>query len=366
MAKKTAVEKAKGATEAAVEANGKSGGRSTWSGALLVGPISIPVAMFTAARGERISFNMLHSQCRSKVKQSGYYCPCCVEVEVLKDFRYQPSSDLELYNAAVEERARKIEQLKKGEKGPAPIPDVQFIHCAKGEKIIMHQDDANTFALSINVKPTGQKAMLEDEGSIIKGYEITKNSFVVVSKEEIDAQKPDSNSIIQIDKFVPLAQVNPIYFEASYYLAADEAVKNKSYSVLREGLVQRKVAAVGKVTMRQYENVVFILAHPDGGMIAYTAYLSDEIKQIRFQQPAAVSDAEREAVCGFIDAMTDDLNMSEYKDAYRENLMAMIAAKQEHRELPQLIAKPKPVQSDNLLEMLQTSTALAKKKKTAA
>ena len=62
MSKAKAEPKAKVATEAAVEASGRSSSRTTWSGSLLVGPISIPVAMFTAARGERISFNMLHDR----------------------------------------------------------------------------------------------------------------------------------------------------------------------------------------------------------------------------------------------------------------------------------------------------------------
>jgi DNA end-binding protein Ku len=128
---------------------------------------------------------------------------------------------------------------------------------------------------------------------------------------------------------------------------------------LREGLIRRKVAAIGKVCMRQTENIVFILPHPDGGLVAYTAYLADEIRQIKFGTPAPVSDAEASAVCNFIDAMTEDLNMSQYQDEYRVRLAALIQAKQEGKALPEEAPKPKPVQSDNLLEMLTTSTAMA-------
>lgn len=332
---------------------------------LQVGPISIPVAMFTAARGERISFNMLHSRCRSKVSQAGYYCPCCVEVMALEDFSYQPAVDLVAYKAAIKSRKEAVGKLKKGD---APIPEiapVPVIEVAKGEIVVMHIDDVNNFELSTKIKNTENVAMVQKD-DIIKGYEVTKNNFVVVSADEIAAQKPQSGSAIQFQKFIPLSQLNPIYFESSYYLAPDDNVRSKSYSVLREGLRSRGVAIVAKVTMRQSESVVFIVAHPDGGMIAYTAYLADEVRQISFQS-TEVSDAERDAVSRFIDAKTSDLNMSEYRDSYRENMTALIQAKQEHRELPAVEQlKPKPPVSDNLIEMLNASVEMEKQKKKSA
>ena len=80
-----------GAHSAGIEADGGMG-KKTWTGSLMVGVINIPVAMFAAARGERIGFNMLHKLCKSKVKQSGYYCRCCVEVQAVEAFEFTPGN----------------------------------------------------------------------------------------------------------------------------------------------------------------------------------------------------------------------------------------------------------------------------------
>ena len=295
----------------AIEANGKSAGHKSWTGVLMLGPITIPTAMYVAGRAEGISFNMLHRECKQKIKQVGYYCPCCVEVRVLEDFSYR--------TAAV--TAEQVKNAQEPEK----------IFCKKGETVIMHADDFGIWSLKNKVEATGNAALVEGD-YILKGYEVSKGSFVTISKDEITALKPESGASIKIETFVPQAQVNPIYFESSYYLAPDDVGK-KSYSVLREGLIRRKVAAIGKVCIRQTENVIFILPHPDGGLVCYTAYLADEIRQIKFPAPAAVSNEEASAVCNFIDAMTDDLDMAQYKDEYRERLAALIQAKQEGKTL---------------------------------
>ena len=264
-----------------------------------------------------------------------------------------------------EDQIKAMENLKKGQTPPPPIPEVPFIIAKKGDTIIMHQDDANSFELSMKVEQTGQAAMVAKE-SIIKGYEVSKNNYVVITPEEIAAQKPASGTTIQFEKFIPLAQLNPIYFESSYYIGPDDNVKSKSYSVLQKGLKAKGVAMVGRVTMRQTENVVFIVAHPDGGLVAYTAYLADEVHQIKFQT-MDVSDAELEAVGQFIEAKTGDLAMSEYRDTYRENMAKLIEAKLENRELaPVEIPKPNvPDSSQNLIDLLKASAAIAQKQKAA-
>lgn len=339
-----------------IEANGKSAGHKSWSGGLMLGPITIPVAMFVAGRAESISFSMLHRECRQQIKQVGYYCPCCVEAKVVADFSYVSSLAATEYANAV------AAAVDKDDEELVPPIEPQKIICKKGETVIMHGDDFTSWSLKGKVEATGNAALVEGD-YVVKGYEMTKNSFVIIDKEEIKALKPESGASVHIETFVPQDQVSPIYFESSYYLGPDEAVSRKSYSVLREGLIRRKVAAIGKICMRQTENLVFILPHPDGGLIAYTAYLADEIRQIKFPQPTPVSDEEAKAVCNFIDAMTEDLDMGKYKDDYRERLTALIQAKQEGKTLPAEVAKPKPVQSDNLLEMLTASTIAARQKK---
>jgi DNA end-binding protein Ku len=365
--------------DAGFDAEGRMGKKS-WSGSLMIGAISIPVALYAAAREERVNFNMLHAVCHGRVKQAGYYCPCCVEVEALIDFVFTPKS-FKPNNPCSEHSPVVLENGKPKKGCLACIAEAQEHVLAErvvkaGERLIMHSEDAEFQAelrflhngdTVAHVRLTDNAAMIEKD-DIVKGFEVSKDNYTVITKEEIDSQKPESGSAINIESFAAIAQINPIYFQSSYYLPADAAVKNKSYSVLREGLLARKVAAVGKICMRSKEDVIFIFPHPDGGLVAYTAYLADEIRQVAFQKPAEVSDKELAAVTNFIDAMTEPLEMGRYEDAYRKNIMALIEAKQEGKEAPKLVAKPKAVQSDNLLEMLQASAAIAReqrKKKTA-
>lgn len=351
MAKKTATTKA----EPKIKAEGTTGSK-TWSGHITTGPISIPVAMYAAARGERVSFNMLHDLCQQKVKQVGYYCPCCVEVKVLKDFKYVPERELAAYKNQL------AEAKVKGRSSTLISKPREMAH-KKGELIIMHADDVTMLSLEEKIERSEGLAMVGGDQTL-KGFEVAKDSFVTFTKEELDGLKPESASMIEVDKFVKAEEVHPIYFESSYYLPADEAVKNKSYSMLRAGMIATGTVAVGQVCVRQSANTVFIYPHPDGGLIAYTAYLADEIRQVAFQKPADISSEELAAVTAYINAKTSSLDMADYHDTYRENVTKMVEAKQKGEPIKAVEQpKPKVESSDNLIEMFKASTAIALEKK---
>lgn len=361
MAKKTEAKKVVPKAKLEPEANGHdaaiaASGKTTtkvWTGALMLGPISIPVAMYAAARAESISFNMLHSMCHGQVKQVGYYCPCCVEVEALADFKYQSGH-------AVLEYSKVIDALPSTTKQADFPPEPPFVQYRKGDIFVAHADDATALALAEKIRRT-ENTTLVPKDDIVKGYEWAKGNFIVVTKDEIEAQKPSSSSTINIETFVPQADVNPIHFESSYYLAG--SAQSKSYSVLRAGLIERKVAAVGKVCMRSSESLVFIFPHPKGGLVAYTAYLADEVRNIEFEQPAEVGEAEKKAVCRFVDAMTAPFEIGKYQDTYRARLTQLIEAKRAGTPVIVEAPKPKPPQSDNLFEMLTISAEMAEKAK---
>ena len=326
-------------SEPKIQAEGTTGSK-TWSGYITTGPISIPVAMYAAARSESMGFNMLHQLCHSRLKQV-LHCPCCVEVEVLKPFLFVPMG---------------------------ADPTFEGIELKKGDRRIMHAQDAECHALAGKVNRTDATVVVE-RSDTLKGYEYAKDTYAIFTKEEIEAQKPASASAIHIDKFVKAEEVHPIYFESSYYLPADDAVKNRAYSMLREGLIRTGTVAVGKVCVRQSENVVFIYPDPRGGLLAFTAYLADEVRQIAFQPPAKLSPEELKAVTAYIEANSGALEMSEYRDSYREALTKLIEAKKNGETIKAAEApKPKSPQSDNLIEMFQLSTKLSlekRQKKTA-
>ncbi len=312
-----------------VEANGTAGAK-TWSGHITTGPISIEVAMFAAARTERVGFNMLHSQCHGRIKQAGYYCPCCVEVEVVKSFLFVPAN---------------------------ADPAFDGIELKAGQKLVMHADDANTHALAGRVNRTSALAMVEND-EIVKGFEYAKDTFAIVSRQELEALKPISAKTLEIKYFVAAAEVDPVYFESSYYMPPLSV--NRAYAMLRQGMIAKGVMAVGRICVRNSESTVFIKPHVNGGLVAYTAYATDEVRAVNVPAEPVLSPAEIKAVSDYIEANTAPLDLSEFKDEYRARVTELVEAKKNGGTIQAVeLPKPKPTETVDLVAMFSMSAKIA-------
>lgn len=342
-----------------VQAEGSSGSK-TWSGDLVTGPIRIPVAMYAAARSERIGFNMLHAQCHGQVKQAGYYCPCCVEVRVLADFKYQPARSLSAAAEAFAAREAKIVEMAKTKQVvelPAPLPPVPFIECKTDDVLVMHADDATVWALAKKIQRTDSAAMV-DSDQIVKGYEYAKGTFAVVTKEELEALKPASAKTVDIRYFVTAGEVDPLYFEASYYFPPTEM--SRAYAMLRQGMIAKGVMAVGRICVRNSESTVFIKPHVNGGLVAYTAYATDEVRAVNVPAEPVLSPAELKAVSDYIEANTSPLDLSEFKDEYRARVTELVEAKKNGGTIQAVeLPKPKPTETVDLVAMFSMSAKIA-------
>jgi DNA end-binding protein Ku len=342
---------------AKVQADGRSGTK-TWSGQIVTGPIAIEVGMYVAASAQRISFNMLHARCSGQVKQLGYYCPCCTEVEVLEDFKYQSVPELAAHRAICTEMG-----FEDADDWPEE-PD--FIECKKGQVIVMHADDVTAAALQLppKIKRTGKTVLVPGE-EMTKGYEYTKGKFAVVTKAELDALKPASAKTLEISYFIDARELDPIYFEASYYLPPPEMTR--AYAMLRKGMEATGKVAVGRICVRNSENTVFIKPHVLGGLVAYTSYMTDEVRQIAVTDEPELSPAEIAAVSAYIEANTEPLDLSKFKDAYRERVGQLIEAKKTGGTLAAIeLPVPKPAETVDLVQAFALSAKMALEKKAAA
>lgn len=347
MAKKTAAPKE---APLQIQAEGATGSK-TWSGHITIGPISIPVAMFAAARGESMGFNMLHSVCQGRIKRVDY-CPCCAVVDVLKDFEYVPKREMDAY----------VARVKNWKKGDPKIEEPAEIVGHKGDRLTMHADDVLILELEEKVGKSEALALTKGD-EILKGYEYAKDTYAVFTKDEIDALKPESGKFIQIEKFVKVSEVHPLYLESSYYLPASDPAGVRAYAMLREGLLAENAVAVGKVCIRQSENIVFIFPHPGGGLLAFTAYMTDEVRKVAFNSPPQISPEELSVVRQFIVAKSGPLDMAEYRDEYRDSVMLALEAKKKGEAVKVAEApKAKPADTGNLIEMFKASTAIALEK----
>jgi DNA end-binding protein Ku len=262
--------------------------RATWKGFLKVSLVNIPIKVFPATESSgTISFNQLHGECQTRIKQKRWCEQCNREV---------PNSE------------------------------------------------------------------------IVKGYEFEKGRYVVLSDEDFDNVRPESTRVIDLVQFADESAIDPMYVDRAYYLAPDGGVAADAFAVMREGM-QGKVG-VGKLALYGREYLVAVKPH-DKGIVMYTLHHAAEIRGIEQVEelnsvPAKVRPEEIKLAKQVIATFDAPLNLSDYRDEYREGLQKIIDAKIAGEEIvaPSAEAPPKVV---NLMEALKKSldAVSAGKKKTA-
>ena len=253
---------------------------TVWKGHLTFGLVSLPVKLFSAARGESVSFNQLHKDDHSRVKQ--------------------------------------------------------VLFCALEDKPVPRSE-------------------------LVKGYEYDKDKYVVIDDEDIKKAAPPTARTMEILEFVKSAEVDPVYLESSYYMAPDDAGE-KPYALLFEGLRRTGYVAVAKIAMHNREHIVVIRPGAKG-MILHTMYYADEVRQVEeFRTDTTlIKDKELELANTLIASLASPFEPEKYKDTYRENLMALIKAKVEGRQLVEAPAAEKLAPVVDIMEALRASLAQAKK-----
>src|SRR5438477_5052954 len=166
---------------------------SLWTGFLTFGLISMPVRLFSGARGERISFHMLHRDDNTRVRQQ--------------------------------------------------------LVCPADDRVL-------------------------DRSEIVKGYEYRKGEYVVVEPDEIKKIEPKTAKAMEILEFVKASEIDPIYFESSYYLMPEEAGR-RPYALLVRALEESEYVAIAKLSMHNREYTVFLRPY-ENGLMLHTMYYSDE------------------------------------------------------------------------------------------
>jgi DNA end-binding protein Ku len=248
---------------------------SVWKGHLTFGLISIPMRMSAAARGERISFNQLHKECHSRLKQP-LFCPVC---------------------------NRNVERSE-----------------------------------------------------IVKGYEHEKDQYVLFSEEELDKIEPPSARVMEILEFVKLDEMDPLYFDSSYYLAPEDAGV-KAYQLLMKGMQESGYGAIAKLTMHQREHIV-IIRPGSKGMTLHTMFYSNEIRAAESvaTDKVELKDQEKKLAQQLIESLAAPFDPLKYRDEYMENVKGMIAAKLKGQEVTQA-AQPHMAPVIDLMEALKKSLA---------
>jgi DNA end-binding protein Ku len=259
---------------------------SVWSGYLTFGLISMPVRLFSGARGSGISFNMLHRDDLQRVKQQ-YYCPA-------------------------------------------------------DNKVV-------------------------DRSEIVKGYEYRKDEYVVIEPEEIKKIEPQTAKTMEILEFVKAADVDPVYFESSYYMLPEEAGR-RPYALLTKALEESDYVAIAKLTMHNREYTVF-LRPTQGGLMLHTMYYEEEVRKVEgFGAPdVELKEAEVKVAHQLIEALAADWEPEKYHDTFQDNVKKLIETKLEGGKIAE-VEKPKKLAPvvDLMAALKQSLAEMEGKKKPVA
>jgi DNA end-binding protein Ku len=199
------------------------------------------------------------------------------------------------------------------------------------------------------------KPVSRDE--LVKGFEYEKGRYVVVEEGEIEKAAPDSARVMEVLEFVKSGEVDPVYFERSYYIAPETAGE-KPYALLFEAMRRSGYMAIAKITMSSRENVV-ILRPGQRGILMHTMYYADEVRTMdEFRTDAkAVSDKELTLAQTIIEGMASAFEPQKYHDSYRTRLQELIKAKVEGQVVVET-APPKPLAPVvDIMEALRASLA---------
>jgi DNA end-binding protein Ku len=251
---------------------------SVWTGYLTFGLISMPVRLFSGARGTHVSFHMLHREDNTRVKQQ-LFCP------------------------------------------------------ADGKVI--------------------------ERSEIVKGYEYRKGEYVVIEPEEIKKIEPKTAKSMEILEFVKQGEIDPVYFESSYYLAPDEAGQ-KPYALLSRAMEETGYVAVAKLSMHNREYTVFLRPYKHGLML-HTMFYENEIREapaaIDKDQKEKLKDGEVKVAHQLIQALAAEWEPAKYRDTFEENVKTLIKARMEGGEVTAVEKARKPAAPTDLMAALRQSLA---------
>lgn len=222
---------------------------TVWKGYVSFGLISVPIRLFVAAREEHVSFNQIHKECGTRVKQQ-LYCP------------------------------------------------------------------------------TDQRVVERSE--LAKGYAVDKDTYVLVSEEELKTLEAESSESMEIQQFVKLDDVDPIYYQTSYYTVPEDPGR-KAYALILQGMEQLKLGAIAKITLHQREQIVMIRPYHNG-LVLHTLYYPAEVRAIaeygRDGEDLKLQKAEVDLAEQFMKQLTAKFDPSQYKDEYQTRVEELIEQKE--------------------------------------
>ena len=224
----------------------------------------------------------------------------------------------------------------------------------------LHKDDHGPVGYDKRCKKCNKVITSED---IVKGYPYEPERYVIVEKEDLEKIRLKSTKIIEIEGFIDAKEVHPTLYEAPYYAGPDGPVAVKAFSLLAAGLKETGKMGIGKVVLRDREDVVMI-APQENGIVFYKLRSPKEVRNIS-EVPQldgkSIDKGQLKLARNLIESMTTSLKKMDLTDKYHDALREMIEAKIEGKEIVTVEEEEKPVV--NIMTALKQSIEQAKSHK---
>jgi DNA end-binding protein Ku len=227
---------------------------------------------------------------------------------------------------------------------------------------LLHEEDGGRIKYQRICAKCGREIAWDE---IVKGFEFSKDQYVTFNDDELQALDVDSIKSIDVVSFVPLEDIDPIYFNRTYYVVPEPSGL-KAYRLLQDALEAEGQVGVAKVALREKEHLATIRLK-DGLFVLETMHWPDEIREPEFEELEKridVADAEVKMARQLIQQLSDEFRPEAFVDEYRTGLEDLVQKKVEGQEVT-VAAEPEeePTKVVDLMEALQASVAEAKKKK---
>jgi DNA end-binding protein Ku len=227
----------------------------------------------------------------------------------------------------------------------------------------LHRDDLARIR-QLRWCPVDEREVGYDE--LVRGYEYAKEQYVVLDEEDFEQLPVPSKHTIELSAFVNADEIDPVYYERTYYLEPDEA-GIKPFALLLRALQEKGLVAVGKLALRNKEHLC-VLRPYEGGIVIETLYYPDEIRVEPEVDTGGVKISEQELKMAFslIEMLQQPFDPTQYRDEYRETLMEMITAKLEGGEVVAAEAPAAEAKPVDLMAALKASIEAAKSRQGSA
>jgi DNA end-binding protein Ku len=196
---------------------------------------------------------------------------------------------------------------------------------------------------------------------VAKGYEVSRNIFLIFDKKELDAAKPESDRRIRIDKFVDFFSIDPTYFQTTYALMPDKS--SDAYSLLLAALEKKGKACAGRITLRTKEYPAIVHAYKGALVLTTLLYAYDVLNPQGFEelkQLKAPEKTELDLAVKIIADLSGEFDITEYKDSYRQKVEELIQKKIKGETIT--VEKPPKEEAKELMVALRETLKQLEKK----